>query len=83
VTSAANRKRAADVDLIEEIDALKAKLEARLDELVEEEKLQNPALPMGVLRNLLLHGLGPSSFFAAMRQVLVECVQAIDLKETA
>jgi hypothetical protein len=83
VTGTANRKRAELVDDIGEIDALVARLEARLDEFVEEDKAQNPALPLGVLRVLILHGLPQSAFVAAMRQVLVERVQAIDLKETA
>jgi hypothetical protein len=43
-------------NLVEEIDALEAKLEARLAEFIDEDKVQHPTLPREVIRNLLLRG---------------------------
>jgi hypothetical protein len=57
-------------NLVEEIDALQAKLDARLADFVAEDKANAPGIPEGVLRNLLLKN--SSNFFGAMRALLVE-----------
>lgn len=63
---------AAPPDLVAEIDALRDKLEARLNQFVAEERTApgGTLIPEPVHRNLLLPN--ESNIFAAMRRLLIE-----------
>ncbi len=59
-------------NLVAEIDALRARLEARLDDYVAEERghAGGTLVPEGVHRNILLRG--STNFFEAMRRLISE-----------
>jgi hypothetical protein len=52
---------------LSDIDALHAKIEGFIDQLVAEEKVQHPNQPVQVLRGILMRGLCPC---AAARRIL-------------